>query len=457
MRPLFGHFAQVHMVGIGGVGMEGVARILLQLGCRVSGSDQCDSSILGGLRREGVEVFAGHGTARVEKADLVVYSAAVPEDNLELERARNAGIPLVKRAELLGELTRTRYTIGVAGSHGKTTTAAMVAAICRRAGLDPATAVGGRVDGRLEAGWGEGDVFVVEADEFDRSFLQLHPRLALVTGIDAEHLDCYGDLAAVRRAFAQFLDRLPFYGQAILAGDNTGVQTLVADGENNWLTYGLGSGNDYCAKDLTLRQWGSRFAAFKYGEELGSVELRVPGEYNICNALGAAAVAHSLGIDFDTVSAALRDFSGVERRFERKGEVGGVLVVDDYAHHPVEIAAVLDAARCLDRRLIAVFQPHLYSRTQDLMGDFARALMGADRVVLTAVYGAREEAIPGVEADGILRQMHKEGFVAAEYVPLIEDLAAHLAKVCQPDDMVLTMGAGNIDRIAEELLCVLDA
>lgn len=457
MKPLFERFTQIHMVGIGGAGMEGLARILQQLGCSVSGSDQFDSVAVDDLRREGFEIFTGHRAAQVGVADLVVYSAAVPENNEELNWARSGGIPVVKRAELLGELTRSRYTIGVAGSHGKTTTAAMIAAICRRAGLDPASAVGGHVDGRIEAGWGEGNVFVVEADEYDRSFLQLHPRLALITGIDAEHLDCYGDLAAVQQAFRQFLGRLPFYGQGILAGDHSGVRALLAEQERGWLTYGLGSDNDYFAEEVDLQQWGSSFAMVGRGERLGNIELQVPGEYNVCNAVGAAAIAHVLEVDFAAISSALRDFSGVERRFERKGEVGDILVVDDYAHHPVEIAAVLEAARYSGRRLVAVFQPHLYSRTQALMGEFARALKGADQVVLTAVYGAREEAVPGVEADEIVRQMHNEGFAAAEYVPQLEDLASHLAAVCAPGDLILTMGAGNIDRIADELLLALGA
>ena len=454
MRSLFGKFARIYMVGIGGAGMEGLARILRQMGCHVSGADQMASPAVDRLRQDGFEVYGAHRAEQVSGADLVVYSAAVPENNAELCAARRLGVAVVKRAVLLGELTRSRFAVGVAGSHGKTTTAAMLAAICRRAGLEPGTAVGGCVEGRVEAGWGKGDIFVVEADEYDRSFHQLYPRLALVTGIDAEHLDCYRDLADVQRAFEYYLDRLPFYGQGVLAGDDDGVQTLLDRRRKNWITYGIGCDNDCCAEAVELGEWSSRFAVLAGGERLGQVELQVPGEYNVQNALGAIAAARVLGVDFVCISSALQAFVGVGRRFERKGEVGGVVVVDDYAHHPAEIVAVLEAARRSGRRLVAAFQPHLYTRTRALLEEFVQALQGADQVALTAIYGAREDAAE-IEADEIVRRMQQEGFAAVQYIPELADLAAHLAATCREGDMILTMGAGNIDQVADDLLLVL--
>jgi len=452
MKPLFGKFARVHLVGIGGVSMEGIARVLRELGCRVTGSDRSASRAVEKLQEEGFEVHVGHRAAQVQGAELVVYSAAVPGENEELVEAGRLGIPVVGRAELLGELTRSHFTIGVAGTHGKTTTASMVASILRQAGLQPSVLVAGWLDGRTQAELGRGELFVVEADEFDRSFLRLYPRLALVTGIDAEHLDCYRDLAAVEDAFVQYLARLPFYGHGVLAGDGKVEERVLARLERPFFTYGLGEKNDFRAEDIHSRPWGSCFGVVRGREKLGEIELRVPGEHNVRNALGAAALVHTLEVDFVSIARGLRDFAGVERRFEKKGEIGGVLVIDDYAHHPTEVAAALATARDSGRRVVAVFQPHLYSRTRDLCEDFARELSAADQVFLTEVYASREEPLPGIHAGLIVQAMRKRGYGPVEFVPLKDHLPDHLLPACRPGDLVITLGAGDIGRVAAELV-----
>lgn len=455
MKPLFRQFERVHLIGIGGAGMEGLARILQAMGCQVSGSDQAASRAVEQLRQEGIRVHVGHGAAQVRGSELVVYSAAVPADNEELREAGRLGIPAISRAEILGELTRPYWTVGVAGSHGKTTTAAMLAIILQRAGCEPSALIGGWLGGRVAAWLGQGGIFVVEADEFQRSFLHLRPQAAVVTTIDAEHLDCYRDLAEVEEAFCQYLERLPFYGCSALGGDDPGVQRVRARLERPSLTYGLAEGNDARAEELERHAWGSRFAVVFRRERLGQVALRVPGLHNIRNALGAAALAHWLGVEFAAIEAGLGEFKGVGRRFERKGEISGVLVVDDYAHHPTEIAATLEAARETGRRVVAVFQPHLYSRTRVFIREFARALQAADQVFLTAIYGSREAAQPGVDAGLIARAMSEAGFAQVEYIPAKEEIPGRLLESCRPGDLVLTIGAGDVGQVAEELVVLL--
>lgn len=455
MKPLFRRYARVHLVGIGGVGMEGLAYVLQAMGCRVSGSDRSPSRAVDQLRRAGMEVGVGHRAEQVQGCELVVYSAAVPADNAELVAAGQLGVPAVGRAQLLGELTRPYWTIAVAGSHGKTTTSAMMAAILRSAGSHASALIGGWMDGRVAAWLGEGDLFVVEADEYQRSFLQLRPQGAIVTTIDAEHLDCYRDLGEVEDAFQLFLSGLPFYGHCVMGGDDPGVRRLLPRMERPVFTYGLGSENTVCAADLQSQPWGSSFAVVCGGVEQGRVELRVPGLHNVHNALGAAAMARLLEIDFAAVAEGLGTFSGVGRRFERRGELGGILVVDDYAHHPTEIAATLEAARGTGRRVVAVFQPHLYSRTRALVREFAQSLQAADQVFLAAIYGAREEVQADVDAGQIAQAMRAAGYGQVEYVPVLDELLAQVVACCRPGDLVLTMGAGDVDRVAEGVLAAL--
>ena len=457
MKPLFGKYDRIHMVGIGGVGMEGLARILAAKGCRVSGSDQVESRGLELLRCEGFAVRVGHDPDQVRGADLVIYSAAVPADNPERRAAEGQGITTVTRAEVLGELTRAPFTLAVAGTHGKTTTASMVAAIMHRAGLEPQVLVGGWVDGRPQTALGRGEFFVVEADEFARSFLHLYPSLGLVTSVDAEHLDCYGDLETLQEVFRQFLNRLPFYGYSLLSGDGLVGERVMADLDRPHRTYGLGHDNDYRIADLEERTWGSRFSLCFAGQKLGEIELQVPGVHNARNAAGAAALAHGIEVDFAAISGALQRFRGADRRYQRMGEIGGVLVVDDYAHHPAEIAAVLATARQSGRRVVAVFQPHLYSRTRAFARDFARELAAADRVVLAEVYAARESPLPGVDSGLIEQALREGGYDSVDYVNERAQLIPHLVDVCRDGDLVLVMGAGDIGGVAEDLVMALEA
>ncbi|MFA6109849.1 MAG: UDP-N-acetylmuramate--L-alanine ligase [Candidatus Latescibacterota bacterium] len=449
---LFDRYDRVHLVGIGGVGMEGLARFLAQMGCRVSGSDRSSSRALEGLQRDGFAVSVGHRAEQAQGSELVVYSVAVPAQNEELTEARRLGLPLVRRAELLGELSRTRFTVAVAGSHGKTTTSSMVAGILRRAGLDPSVLVGGCRDGRAEGVLGRGPHFVVEADEYDRSFLRLFPTVAVVTSVDAEHLDCYGSLAGVEEAFNQFLARLPFYGPCLLAGDGRIGEAVGREPGRPVRRWGLGPHNDYRAVAVELGDWGSRCVVERDGASLGGLELSVPGEHNLRNALAATAAADALGIDFGFISAGLAEYKGVARRFERRGEVHGVLVIDDYAHHPAELAAALATARATGRRVVAAFQPHLYSRTRDLGDDFARELAAADVVYLVPVYASREEPIPGVGSDAIAASMRRQSGTPAHCLAERGELLDRLAREARPGDLVLTLGAGDLDEVAGALV-----
>lgn len=457
MKLRLDQLLSVHMVGIGGAGMEGLARILAARGCRVSGSDQADSPTLALLRQEGFAVQVGHDRSAVEGVDLVVYSAAIPADNPERSAAAQLGIVAASRAEVLGELSRAPFTLAIAGTHGKTTTASMVAAILRGAGLEPQVLVGGWLAGKPQAELGRGEILVVEADEFARSFLQLYPNLALVTSIDAEHLDCYGDFAALEQAFSQFLGRLPHEGHSLLAGDGLVGEGVRSDLTRPHRTYGMEIDNDYQIADLEERAWGSRFALCFEGQQLGEIELQVHGVHNACNAAGAAALAHEMEVDFAAISAALQQFGGVDRRYQRKGEIDGVLVVDDYAHHPAELAAVIAAARQSGRRVIAVFQPHLYSRTRDFAADFARELAAADHVVLAEIYAAREAPLAGVDSGLLAAALHSRGYESVDYVPDRNRLVPHVAELCRSGDLVLGMGAGDIGEAVEELVATLAA
>ena len=452
MKPLFGRYLRVHFVGIGGVGMEGLARVLGQMGCQVSGSDRVESPAVEGLRRDGFAVQVGHRAGQVEGADLVVYSAAVPVDNAEVAEGLRAGIDVVGRAELLGELTRGYQTVAVAGSHGKTTTASMVADILRQGELEPSVLIGGWRQGRAQAELGAGRCFVVEADEFQRSFLQLSPSLALVTNVDAEHLDCYGDLAGVEDAFCQYLSRMPFYGRCVLAGDGAVGSKVRQSVTRPCWTYGLEAENDFRAAGIQFHPWGSSFELGRGREWLGRIVLNVPGEHNLRNGLGAAALAHVMGVDFGAIARGLAGFTGVARRYERRGEEGGVLVIDDYAHHPAELAVAIATARRSGRRVVAVFQPHLFSRTRDLCRDFARELCAADQVFLADVYPSREEPLPGIDGGVIAREMKERGYRDVVFVSQKEQLSDRVMQSCRSGDLVLTLGAGDIDGVARALV-----
>ena len=442
----------VHMVGIGGAGMAALARFLKAQGMCVTGSDIASSSTVSGLAREGFSIGKGHCATQVGDADLLIYSAAIPDSNVERLEAEVRGIRCVSRAEVLGELSEARRTIAIAGTHGKTTTASMVTDILCRAGWDPGFLIGGEIGGRAHAAVGLGKWFVVEADEFARSFHQLDPDVALVTCVEAEHLDYYGGLTEVEEAFVEFLHRLPAEGTAFVGGDDLVGGGVVGSLSRNCLSFGLGVGSDYLITDLCQRPEGSYFGLSYKGTHWAEFEISIPGLHNVRNAAGAASVAHFLGVDKACCVAALAGFKSVDRRFELKGEVNGIRVVDDYAHHPSEVAAALQAARVSDRRILAVFQPHLYTRTRDFKAAFARELACADRVILTDVYPAREEPIQNIDGRLIATELQQLGYKKVDYIASCSDLVSHVSTLCKSGDTVLTMGAGNIGEVAEDLV-----
>ncbi|MGE5233827.1 MAG: UDP-N-acetylmuramate--L-alanine ligase [Acidobacteriota bacterium] len=452
----FTRLSRVHFVGIGGAGMSGIAEVLLDLEVEVSGCDQQRSETTDRLEKLGVRFHRGHSADHLEGMELVVRSSAVQPDNPEIRAARERGITVVRRAEMLGELMRLKYGIAVAGTHGKTTTTSLVGAILTEAGLDPTVIVGGRlrVSG-TGARLGKGEYMVVEADEFDRSFLRLQPIVAVVTTIDRDHLDTYRDLADIQEAFVNFASRVPFFGQAILCLDDPNIQQVMPRLEGHrLLTYGLSPQADLAAVDLATSPQGSRFTVRAHGQALGEVELPLPGVHNVQNALAAIGVGLALRLDFPAMARALAAFRGVHRRFERLGSWHGATVVDDYAHHPTEVTATLAAARQAFPKaaLHAVFQPHLFSRTRDLAAEFGRALLGADNAVVTEVYASREAPLAGVSGELVVAAARASGHRSVAFCADWREVPARLANEVKPGDVVITLGAGDIVRLAEQLV-----
>ena len=450
----FSRFAKVHMVGIGGVGMEGLARILLQLGCVVSGSDREDSVVLEGLRREGITARCGHAATHVGAADLVIYSAAIPEQNAERAQARRLGVECMGRAQAVGCLLQGSASIAVAGTHGKTTFASMLASVLNEAGGDPSMLIGGAVAGRIQAHLGAGRFFISEADEFDRSFLHLKPEVAVVNNVEPEHLDTYGDVDELQAAFGQFLSSTN--GHALVNGDDPGAEGSVSCSQTKVVVvrFGLRENNDYWADAIELRGSGATFALRHNQESLGTIALSVPGMHNVLNATGVAATARSLDTPFEAIHRGLGRFGGVDRRLEVKGEVGGVLVMDDYAHHPTAVRAALDSVAVLERRVVTVFQPHLYSRTRDFHEEFAAALSASDVVLLASVYGSRETPDDGDDSHVIAESMRASGYGAVEFVAERGELLTRMSQLSQSGDLVITMGAGDIGALADDFLAL---
>jgi UDP-N-acetylmuramate--alanine ligase len=444
----------VHLVGVGGAGMSGLARLLLAGGHRVTGSDRSESATLAALRALGAEVWAGHDGTRLGRPDLVVASTAIRATNPELVAARILGTPVLGRAQLLALLMAGKDGIAVAGTHGKTTTTGMVVAILEAAGLDPSYAVGGDFKSSgVNAAAGGGPHFVAEADESDGSFLELSPAVAVVTNVEADHLDHWGDLAAVTAAFRSFVGRLPPDGTAVLCADDPGALDLAGAAPCQVVTYGFAAGAGVRGEVLVLDAWSSRFTVMVGERPLGQVMLTVPGRHNVQNALGAMAAALAVGAPFTAAQDAMARFTGAARRFHLRAEVAGVTVIDDYAHNPPKVAAALAAARLGPwKRVVAVFQPHLYSRTRLFTPEFGRALAAADLVVVTDVYAAREDPEPGVDGAlvaGAARQARPD--LDCVYEPDRTALAARVASLVQPGDLVLTLGAGDITTLADEL------
>jgi len=451
---MFKKIKQIHFVGIGGVGMSGIAEILLNMGYKVSGSDLLLTEVTERLSRLGAKITEGHKRENVKDTDVVVISSAIRENNPEVLEAREKRIPLIRRAEMLAELMRMKYGVAVAGTHGKTTTTSMIGFILSKGGLDPTIIVGGRVKSLgSNVKLGNGEYLVAEADEFDRAFLKLTPTIAVVTTIESEHLDCYRDLEEIKTAFIEFANKVPFYGAIILCLDERSIQSIIPRIEKRCITYGLSSQADLQARDFFLSEINSEFTVFTRQREIGRIKLRIPGLHNIKNGLAAIGVGLELGIDFTTIQEALAEFSGVHRRFEIKGESRGIIIVDDYAHHPTEIEATLKAAKDgWNRRVIAIFQPHLYTRTRDFYREFGNSFYQADLLVVTDIYPAREDPIEGVTGELVANSAKEFGHRAVTYIPDKDEILKYLERVMRPKDIIITLGAGDIYKLGEELV-----
>jgi UDP-N-acetylmuramate--alanine ligase len=457
-----GRTRQIHFVGVGGIGMSGIAELLVNLGYRVSGSDVRRSDITDRLANLGVEIRIGHRAENIGEADVVVVSSAIAADNPEPAAARARHVPVIPRAEMLAELMRLRVGIAVAGAHGKTTTTSMVAWMLERAGLDPTAVIGGRLSAfGSNARLGQGQYIVVEADESDRSFLKLSPAIAIVTNIDREHVDAYGSFDGLIQAFQHFADRVPFYGAVIACVDSPPVVTLLPRLARRAITYGFAEHADVRGVDpVSDGATGRCFVEYRIrgvpnGTGRGELFLSVPGRHNLQNGLAAVAVGLELGVPFERVQAALAHFKGAERRYQTRGEVRGVRVVDDYAHHPTEIAAVLRTGRDGHPfRLVAVFQPHRFTRTRDLMEAFGPALAEADVVLLTDIYGAGEPAIPGISIDALAETI-RPAVRELHLIRQLDEVPAEVARLARPGDLVITLGAGSIGAVSSRIVAAL--
>jgi UDP-N-acetylmuramate--alanine ligase len=458
MMVSFRNFQRIHLVGIGGIGMSGIAEVLLTLGYSVSGSDTKPSTITERLQNLGATICEGHKAANVEGAHVVVTSSAIKTDNPEVVEAHKRKIPVIPRAEMLAELMRLKYGIAVAGAHGKTTTTSMVACVLAAAHLDPTFVIGGRVNqAGTTAKLGKGEYFVVEADESDRSFLLLAPVVAVVTTIDREHLDQYASLEDIQDAFIQFVNRVPFHGAAILCLDEPNVQAIIPGVKRPIITYGTSSQADLIISEVKLEGLESEFRLTYKGEDLGLFRLpHPPGVHNVRNAAAAAALALYLNVPADLIREGLAKFAGVGRRFDIKGVVDDITVIDDYGHHPAEIRATLEAARgCKFHRLLVLFQPHRFTRTQHLWDEFCRAFNQADILVMTDIYAASEAPISGVTSEALANAIREAGHKNVFYVRSIQEGIEHLLHAARAGDAILTVGAGNISRASNELMVLL--
>jgi UDP-N-acetylmuramate--alanine ligase len=453
---MLGNIHKIHFVGIGGIGMSGIAEVLLNLGFQVSGSDLKATPVTARLASLGARVFEGHAASNASEAQVVVVSSAVPGDNPEIREAKRRQVPVIPRAEMLAELMRLKFNVAVAGAHGKTTVTSMIAVMLAEAKLDPTAVIGGRLDVfGSSARLGKGDLMVVEADESDRSFLYLLPSIAVVTNIDREHLDHYRDLEEIAAAFVSFMNKVPFYGAVVACFDPPWrelMQTLAPQLRRRVVTYGLEPGADIQGKIHELAPSDSTFEAVVKGKDLGRFSVHVPGRHNVQNALAAVAVGLELELSSEQIRQGLERFRGADRRFQIKAEHEGITIVDDYGHHPTEIRATLDAA-CLRgaKRVIAIFQPHRYTRTKFLLDDLASCFRGCDRVYVLDIYAASEPPIPGVTSQRLVARMHELGLSNAQYAPSDQQVVQELLHDARPGDLVMTIGAGNVWKIGEAL------
>jgi UDP-N-acetylmuramate--alanine ligase len=453
---MFAKIQRIHFVGIGGIGMSGVAEVLLNLGYKISGSDLKSSAITQRLAAMGAQIFVGHSSENVTGADVVVTSSAIVHNNPEVSEAARLHIPVIQRAEMLAELMRLKYGIAIAGMHGKTTTTSMVAAVLAAGGLDPTVVVGGRVDAMgSNARLGKSQYLVAEADESDRSFLKLSPILSVVTNIDREHMDCYRDMQDVEDTFVDFMNRIPFYGTVVVCADDAQLRALLPRVKRRVVTYGVSHDADFRVQALAGEQSpaANRFRVWYEREDLSEFQLQVPGQHNVLNATAAIAVGVGLDISRDHIREALQSFRGVDRRFQQKGIVRGVTVVDDYGHHPTEIRATLSAAKQAGfARVHVIFQPHRYTRTQLLMDEFATAFTDAASIAVLDIYPASEAPIPEITGEVLVQKIREQGQFSAQFAASFADAINAAVSEAREGDLILTLGAGNVSQLAPQVL-----
>ena len=452
---MFRKVNKIHFVGIGGIGMSGIAELLLNQGFEVSGSDIVKSEITNNLKQKGATIHIGHQASNLKKAEALVFSSAVSRDNVELIRASEKKIPIIKRAEMLGELIALKNTsIAIGGTHGKTSTSSMIGALLSEANLDPTLIVGGLVKNiNSNSKLGLGDVVVVEADEYDKSFLQLRPTLAIITNIEKEHMDCYRDIKDLKDSFAQFANSVPFYGSVILCDESKEILSIKDNIKKPITTYGFSSSSNVYATSIEFDMMKTTFMLMHKDNECGRATINVPGKHNVLNALAAAALGFELGLNDKTILKGLNSYEGVRRRFELKGKVNDTLIVDDYAHHPTEVTATLEAAKnSWNKRLIAIFQPHLFSRTKDFYKDFANSLSLSDIVIVTDIYPAREIPINGITGELVYEELIRLGHKKTFYEPTMDRLPDLVSNISKNNDMIITLGAGTIWRYAEKIV-----
>lgn len=444
----------VHLIGIGGSGMSGIAQVLLNIGYKVTGSDIHQSEVIKELESLGGKIYQGHNADNIKGADVVVYSSAVGSDNVEVASAKFNRIPVIPRAEMLAELMRLKYSIAVAGAHGKTTTTSMISLVLTKAGLDPTVVVGGRFNALgSNARLGQSEFMVAETDESDGSFLKLSPIIAVVTNIDLEHLDFYKDLEAIKNAFCVFMNKVPFYGKIIFCLDCPNLRRLIERMERKWISYGLVEEAEVRAEDILLNGSYSEYKLVVKDKKLDRVRVNIPGLHYLSNSLAAVAVGLELGIDLSVIKDALANYSGVHRRLEIKAEVNGTLIIDDYAHHPTEIKATLSTLKLKKPgRIIAIFQPHRYTRTKALAQEFGQAFDDADMVIITSIYAAGEKPIPGVDASLIVESLKKQGHTEVMFIESFPEIVEFLRGVVAPQDAVITLGAGDVWKVEESFI-----
>ena len=450
---MFKKVENIHFVGIGGIGMSGIAELLMNLGFNITGSDINHSQNVKRLEKIGIKIFIGHNKNNIINSDAIVYSSAVPLNNDEIIAGKKKSIPIIRRAEMLAELISLKKTsIAVGGTHGKTSTSSMIGMILEKSGFDPTLVVGGLVSNlNTNVKLGSGDMIVVEADEFDRSFLALKPTIAIITNLEMEHTDCYEDLNDLKNAFLQFCQSVPFYGEIIMCAESKELMNIVDKIKKPFVTYGLSDNADYYAKDIIYNQNESTYTLFHHNKNLGTIKINVPGKHNILNSLAALALGIEIDIPIDTLKNGINKYKGVRRRFELKKNKHKLLIVDDYAHHPTEVLATIKAAKNgWNKKIISVFQPHLFSRTKDFFKEFAKSLFVSEVIILTDIYPAREKPIKGVTSNLIIEELRKLGHSNTHYIEDLEKLNQLLDTIVNQDDIVLTMGAGNIWRYNEK-------